>query len=538
MALQGNVDLISHDHVAGWAWDADHPDTPVSLVISANGQVLGRILANRYRADLEAAGIGKGTHSFEFRLSAPLSPLRRHVITARREGDGAHIDRSPRTLEPTDAFDRAAQEAMAQVLSTVADEADFVRRLAFLNDQIDRLRQRYADFRSGAEQRHRRRYRQWSEPMPGARGEEEAPERRRALVVDAQMPSAAHDAGSNAILSHMRALQRLGYEVTFAPAHLRGDGAALEAEGIACCLHPWYASVEEVLKRQHGTFDLVYLHRVSTAGLYTGLVRDHQPQARLVYSVADLHHLRVRRQAEVESRPELFASSERTKLVELSAALQADAVITHSTAEAEVLGQHMWAGKIHVVPWSLTPRPTAVPFSERRGLAFVGGFAHQPNVDAALWFVDAVMPELEGLGFTIPCRLVGSDMPDSLRNLRRHDVDPVGFVPDLATVFDAVRLTVAPLAYGAGIKGKVLDSLAAGVPCVCTPAAAEGMDLPEPLLRLVASSPADLARSIRALHDDAALNEDCAQAGLAYIAERTSEERVDNLLRAAIGRDR
>ncbi|PIK73510.1 glycosyl transferase, partial [Methylobacterium frigidaeris] len=165
-----------------------------------------------------------------------------------------------------------------------------------------------------------------------------------------------------------------------------------------------------------------------------------------------------------------------------------------------------------------------------------GGYGHRPNVDAALWLVDAVMPEIEALGGALPCLLVGSDMPDSLRSLQRHEVDPVGHVADLAALFDRVRLTVAPLRFGAGVKGKVLDSLAAGIPCVCTPAAAEGMDLPHQLLDLVAATPDGLARSIRALHDDEALNRTCSEAGLAYIAAQTDETRIDGLMAAAIGR--
>jgi hypothetical protein len=109
-------------------------------------------------------------------------------------------------------------------------------------------------------------------------------------------------------------------------------------------------------------------------------------------------------------------------------------------------------------------------------------------------------------------------------------------VVELASVFDRVRLTVAPLAYGAGVKGKVLDSLAAGVPCVCTPAAAEGLDLPEPLAELVADTSAGLARSIAALHGDEGLNRACSESGLAYVAEHLSDGRVDRLMQLATGR--
>lgn len=536
MPLRSYLDLISHECIAGWAWDTDAPDTPVSLVVSANDQVIGRVLADGYRADLEQAAIGDGRHGFTFRPSPPLSPLKRYLVGVRREGDGAHLERSPQTLEPSTAFDKPAQDAIAQLLSAVIDEDDFVRRLTFLTDQIDRLRQRHADYSSGAEDRQRRRAHQWNGSADGATATNRDIGKPRALVIDERMPLRHHDAGSNAILSHIGSLQRIGYDVTFAPANLHGDGSALEAEGVACCLHPWYVSIEEVLKRQRDAFALVYMHRVTTAGRYMALARDNQPRAHLVYSVADLHHLRLARQAEIEQQPALLSLSEHVRLAELAAAWQADAVITHSTAEAALLRQHMPASKVHVVPWSLPLRPTAVAWAGRRGFAFIGGYGHRPNVDAAHWLVDTVMPALDALGRSIPCSLVGSNMPDSLRNLRRHNVDPVGYVPELSTIFDRVRVTVAPLAYGAGVKGKVLDSLAAGVPCVCTPAAAEGLDLPEALLRHVAATPAELARSICTLHDDEALNRACSDAGLKYIADKASEARLDESMRSALGK--
>ncbi|MGU3330358.1 glycosyltransferase family 4 protein [Methylobacterium mesophilicum] len=519
MALRGHVDWLSRRQIIGWAQDTTAPDTPVSLFVSVDGRVVGRCLADRPRDDLVREGIGHGRHGFDFAFpDGALPALARCTVAVRREGDGAMLPGSPRALDPITAFDKDLQGRLAHALAEPVDDAEADRRLAFLMDQAQLLR------RARAEQ-------------PGSLAASQ--NQPRALVVDTVMPDTGRDAGSNAILSHMRSLQRLGYAVTFVPADLWADGAALEAEGITCCLHPWYATVEEVLRRNAGAFALVYLHRVDTAGRYSQLVRDTQRGARLVYSVADLHHLRTARQAEIEGRADLGAYAKHLRFLELTAAQAADAVITHSTHEAALLRRHVPAERVHVVPWAVASRPTTVPFADRRGLAFIGGYGHRPNVDAARYLIEAVMPAVSTEP-AIPCLLVGSGMPESLRALAvsRAGVEAVGHVPELASVFDRVRLTVAPLAYGAGVKGKVLDSLAAGVPCVCTPAAAEGLDLPEPLARLVADTPAGLARSIVALHGDEALNLTCSEAGLAHVAERFSERRVDALMQAVVGQVR
>src|SRR5262249_48888414 len=105
---------------------------------------------------------------------------------------------------------------------------------------------------------------------------------------------------------------------------------------------------------------------------------------------------------------------------------------------------------------------------------------------------------------------------------------------DLDQVFDAVRLTVAPLRYGAGIKGKVLASLAAGVPCAMTPIAAEGLNVPPALATTIADSAKGMATLIRHLHNDRTANEVCTAAGLDLIASQFCETRIDELLRRAV----
>ena len=355
-----------------------------------------------------------------------------------------------------------------------------------------------------------------------------------ALVVDARVPVIERDAGSIAIVSHMLSLQRLGYAVTFLAADLGAACGDLEARDIACLTRPWYACVEEALARNAGAYDLVYLHRADVAGPYLPLVRRYQPRARVVFAVADLASVRTWRQAEVEERPELRAHGQYLAAQEIAAGHQADAVITHSSAEASILRRSIDAWKIHVVPFAVAGRATLVPLAARAGLAFIGSFDHPPNADAALWLVETVMPKVAASHPSITCRLVGSAMPDHIARLASPTIVPMGAVDDLASVFDRVRLTIAPLAFGAGVKGKVLSSLAAGVPCVCTPVAAEGLDLPPSLKDLVASQPEDLATLIIRLHEDEDFNARCSRAGLDYIAVQASEQAVDAALRRVV----
>lgn len=274
----------------------------------------------------------------------------------------------------------------------------------------------------------------------------------RALVIDNQLPDPRRDAGSIAILSHIRSLKRLGYEVSFVPSDLDGvrspTADALTAEGITLHLRPHANSVEEVLRREANAFDLVYIHRYENAAKYGPLARSFQPTARLVFSVADLHHLRLQRQGERYGSECIAVESQLVRLRELSAAWSASSVITHSTHEAELLKVALPRTPTAVVPWSVTPKPVIRAFERRRGVAFVGSFRHAPNVDAALRLVHEIMPRVRRTTSDIPCFLIGSDMPDEFAGLTLDGIEVLGHVPDLFFAFNRVRLSVAPLAWG------------------------------------------------------------------------------------------
>lgn len=538
--LTGNLDIATLSEVSGWVQQDDRPELPVSLIVTHNDNFLGRILANRYRGDLEEAGIGDGKHGFEFKFAKRLSPSERHTLRVFKEEDGIDIPGSPITITPSEKLDRASQEALATYLQSFRSEADLRSLVEFLASELDRAIQGLADSASNRQQR--REYAQlrhrWSRENASAEAAGSPAPLKRALVIDDRIPVRGRDAGSNAVLSHMQSLQRMGYEVTFIPAiDLNAPPLLrswLEGQGIACPSAPIYGSVEEVLRRQAGEFDLVYMHRVANAVKYGELVRHYSPKAFRIYSVADLHHIRVQRQIEAEQRTELIPLSQWFRFAEFVAAASAHAVITHSEHEARILSEKIPPEKIHTVLWSAEAKPTKVPFPKRRDIAFIGNFDHEPNRDAARWLIKDIMPLVKARDENIRCLLVGSAMPDDIRGICGNEVLALGYVEDLQEIFDRVRLTVAPLGYGAGIKGKVLDSLSAGVPCVCTPIAAEGLMLPPTLKAYVANDAPSIADHICKLHNDQKANAACRRAGLHLIEQDFSESRLDDAMRRVV----
>ena len=301
------------------------------------------------------------------------------------------------------------------------------------------------------------------------------------------------------------------------------------------CGMPYYASVEDVLSRHSGTFDVVYLHRGEIADRYLPLVRRHCPQAKVVYGVADLHHVRLARQANVEQRPELLSQSRRVADIEMAAARRADIVLTHSPAEATLLARAAGAHKVHVVSFATEARPRGRRFANRHGLMFVGGFNHAPNADAVHHLLRDIMPLVWAVDDTITCKLVGQGWRAGVLPGLDPRVQILGTVDDLNSVLGTVRLSVAPLRFGAGIKGKVLDSFAAGLPCAMTPVAAEGLPLSGLLPALVADCAEALAQTILWLHGDQRLNEQAGEEAAQLSATVFGQDRVTDCLGTALG---
>jgi Ca2+-binding RTX toxin-like protein/glycosyltransferase involved in cell wall biosynthesis len=537
-ALHGDIDEASHARVTGWAQDQAQPDRPVPLLIMADDKIVGRALANRYREDLEKAGIGQGRHSFHCVLPDDLSSSGAHVIRVVREADGLDIPGSPKMLPVLAAYDPTLETVLKAVLDRTATGSDEDKALALLAVRLEQLLTRRAERTSGRREREalgvfQRRWGGTSRDAVLASDRD-----LRALVIDEGVPSADRDAGSVAILSHIRALKVLGYAVTFVAAHDMVRTAALdrlaEDEGISVCGKPHYGCIEDVLCRQAGCFDVVYLHRLSMADRYQSLVRSHLPKARVIYSVADLHHVRLARQAHVEARPELLSVARSTAQTELMLAARADLVFTHSGIEADVLRKQIGPRNVCTVPFAVAPRPAIVPFAKRHGLAFIGSFGHEPNPDGVYWLVREILPLVWAKDPAVTCQIVGHGWDAD----RLPGLDPrvriVGQAPDLGDVFRTVRLTVAPLRFGAGIKGKVLESFAAALPCVMTDIAAEGLPLPDGLSDLVASDAAGLAERILHLHAGQAVNRDMGSRARAVVREHFSQERVNARFRAAL----
>jgi glycosyltransferase involved in cell wall biosynthesis len=354
-----------------------------------------------------------------------------------------------------------------------------------------------------------------------------------ALVIDSAVPRPDHDAGSVATLEQMLLLRRLGYRVSFATAS--GEEAApkdidlLRRSGIELVRLPRYASATQYLEASGGSLDLVQIYRHVNATLFLDRVAELAPQAKVVFSPADLHYLREVREAELTGR--LASGPAETREQELRCIRRSDATILTSSHEVDLLRGDVDPAKLHLLRWIAHPLASPRGFAGRSGACFVGSFTHSPNADGLRWFVAEVLPLILRESPGLRVYVAGGDVPESVLALASDNVVFLGQVPDLAGLFDSVRLSLAPLRYGAGFKGKVATSLENGVPVVGTTIAMEGTGLLPGDGVAVADDPEAFAREVVRLHRDEPAWTTLAATGLQRCRELFSPDVAQGVYR-------
>ena len=365
------------------------------------------------------------------------------------------------------------------------------------------------------------------------------------LMIDGSYPRPDEDAGSLHAVQYVRMFQALGYQVAFvATTEFSAANAArteLSAMGVYCVTADEYESIESFLQASGPAVDVCLLSRSHCGGHYVEEVRRRCSGAKVIFNTVDLHYLREEREALLRDDRRALNIAWKTREREYAVARQSDATTVVSEQEAILLGEAIPGTCVEVISLVQASPGRKRPFAHRSGIGFIGGFRHQPNVDAVRFFLDEIWPDLRTRLPEVVFYIIGPHLPESLRDSSDPRVIGVGHVPDLGTRLEELRVTVAPLRFGAGAKGKIVTSLGHGVPCVATSIAVEGMALGDVVV--AADTTQQFCDAVVALHEDERQWLARSDAGLAMVTDRYGFDagcsRLAQLLRtinAPVGR--
>ena len=318
-------------------------------------------------------------------------------------------------------------------------------------------------------------------------------EKESILVIDNNIPTPDKDEGSQYIWNLLKYLKKENNLIKFIAADELSNTRNnyfrnLEQIGIEVGQWPHYSSVNDFIEKNKNIFSVVLITRVNNHKKYYEVVKKNNQNAKIIFNTIDLHHLRHLREAEVLDNNLIRKEALKLKDVEIECINKSDQTILVSNEEYKYLKKiRVKVDNVHVLPLlrDFTSRTEIKSFNSRKNsIVFLGNFNHTPNVDAIKFIINDIWPKLENecvkRNIKLPCLdIVGDDMPENMKYIIKNlklNVKYHGYVKDLEKFFEEVKLSIAPLRYGAGLKGKIITSFQYGVPVIGSQIAFEGID--------------------------------------------------------------
>ncbi len=297
-------------------------------------------------------------------------------------------------------------------------------------------------------------------------------------------------------------LVELDWQVTFVPgnlAPLQPYTDRLRQLGIEVVSGSF--EIGRFVEERAGTFDAVLLSRPDEGMRWLATLRAKHPDLPILYDTVDLHAVRMERArslgvAHFDEETEARVADQERLLIR-----QSDVTVVVSEADRLWIEANEPGSRTAVIGTIHASRSGGPPFRDRTGLIFVGSWNHPPNGDAVTWFLDEVLPLVRADLPEIDVHIVGSDQPAGLA-AGDPRVHCHGWVEDLDSLYDMVRVAIAPLRFGSGIKGKIGEALSRGVPTVTTTVGAEGFQFASGYELIVADSAHEFAAQVVRLHAD------------------------------------
>lgn len=363
-------------------------------------------------------------------------------------------------------------------------------------------------------------------------------DKKRILIIDHMVPRYDKDAGAKNVFMYTEIFLEMGFRATFLPADFfpyQPYTKDLEQLGVEVLYGNYYFKYwKEWLTENLHYFDYIYVNRPHIAVRFMELLKQYS-RGKIIYFGHDLHYLREQREYEIEKNPELLPSIEKWKKMEFGLMQEADVIYVVGNYEERMLKQEFPNKAIRNIPifiYEPLPENETVNIKDRKDLMFVGGFNHPPNVDAVLWFAKEIFPDILKKHPDIRWYVIGSDPTDEIRALADSHIIVTGFISDeeLLQYYRSCRLSVVPLRYGAGVKGKVIESIYRQCPMITTPIGAEGISTAEHAFEVV-SADHSMADAINRLYDDMEELKKIAERCAPYINKYYTKQQAMDVVR-------
>ena len=371
------------------------------------------------------------------------------------------------------------------------------------------------------------------------------PRATKVLVIGYVWPEPRSSAAGGYVMQLLGTFLQQGWDMTFSsPAGAGEHQEDLTALGIREVPIELNNSSFDVFVRELAP-DIVLFEQFMMEEQFGWRVEKHCPDALRVLGTQDLQSLRHARHQRLKDRlkardddndfSELFAPALREEFElmadtdlakrEIAALYRCDLNLMISETEIELLVEQFKVPRslLHWCPL-MVDLPSVPPagFEERADFLSIGNFRHAPNWDAVLWMKTTIWPLIREQLPTARLLIYGAYTPPKATALHNaaQGLHVMNWAEDALQVMSAARVCLAPLRFGAGIKGKIVDAMICGTPNVTTPIGAEAMHGQGPWPGAVTRTAREFADCAVQLYKDQAQWSNAQTVGLELLAER------------------
>ena len=338
---------------------------------------------------------------------------------------------------------------------------------------------------------------------------ERAQNKKTILFIDHYVPTWDKDAGSKTVYSYMMMFKKMGYSVKFLGDNFMINspyGDILQQAGVEVIYgNEVQSGLWEYLKSNKRSFDYVFLNRPHIAIKYIDFIRQNM-YAKVIYYGHDLHYMRLQREYDLMGDEKTLYDFKYYRSLEYSLLYKADVSYYPSYKEVEEIKKVDDTLRVKAINAYMFDEKEIIhrDFSKTKDILFVGGFSHDPNVDAIRWLHESIMPRIKARNNNINLIVVGSNPTEEVIGICNEGGYILkGFVSDeeLLKLYNGTRIVIAPLRYGAGIKGKIIEAMANGAAIITTNCGAEGI-VDAPYFMKITDDAQDFAGQVLKLYDN------------------------------------
>jgi uncharacterized HAD superfamily protein len=326
-------------------------------------------------------------------------------------------------------------------------------------------------------------------------------ENKTIVFISGAMPTHDKDSGSNRLLEIILAFKKLNYNCIICVENVFEDDIYVQFYkqlGVTVYVESLQFNSYKSFLKSVNSIDYIWYYGPNTLKNYLNKVSKFLPKAKSIFDMVDIHFLRYKRAIELNpTRISLKKRFRKYFTIETQLAKKVDFVIAISDKEKTFMSDYLPKNEIITISNVHYPKVKQedIPsFDNRENLLFIGS-AHTPNIDAVHYLYDEIMPLVWDKLPNVKVQIIGS-VDKEINTISNKNIEFLGFVENVEPYFLNSKLMIAPLRYGAGVKGKVGQAFEYYLPVVTTSIGAEGMFLENDINAIIVDNATDFANKI------------------------------------------